>query len=714
MKRIHKIAEFFAVALFAACLGLLVGCGKGETKLLPPQNLQVTDGILTWDEAAGAESYTVRVDGVGTDTKECRFDLFDVIETPKVYQIEVLSRSGKEGMNPVRSEILEDDVSGENYFWFQECEEGGYELKAASSVIKGTVVIPSEIKEKPVVKLAVDAFKGCKNVTAVYMPDSITELGGSIFSGCTELRRVRLSSRLTYLSASMFSDCKSLKEVELPDGLREIRSRVFYGSGLTEIFIPETVTEFSISNPFENCENLYRIEVSENNPEYYSEGNCIIRWDGQSLVIGCNGSVIPDGVRSIEERAFEKCNLEEIVLPDSLFSIGYCAFGKNKNLRRIEIPDSVAVLGESCFSGCINLESVTGMSGVISIERWAFSDCESLVELSLPSGLERIETSAFSRSGLKSFHLPETVIEIEIPSSTLDSNLFDDCKGLTEITCDENNPVFRAEGNCLIRREDSAVVAGCKTSVIPDGVKKIERKAFSSSAVTKMVFPASVTEIGKEAFLSVTELEEIALPEGVVSVGAYAFHECPELQSVTLPESVKNIGSNAFSWSTVYYSEAADTSGWGNEATDFLIAREKFPCRLAYNGVYPYVYSLDTSCNRWFGQLREEDFLIEDRNDRIELNLQIERYIVPKMSCQNPTDSLAFLGWTTEEGSGRIDYPVMQFDYTVTSNMGASSFEGMTFIYDVWGGTEEYFEFGRRFREEEYRPILYAVYGEKG
>ncbi len=713
MKRIHKIAEFLVVALFAACLGLLVGCGKGETKLLPPQNLQVTDGILTWDEAAGAESYTVRVDGVGTDTKECRFDLFDVIETPKVYQIEVLARSGKEGVNPVRSEILEYDVSGENYFWFQECEEGGYELKAASSIIKGTVVIPSEINGKPVVKLAVSAFRDCKNLTAVYMPDSITELGGSIFSGCTELRRVRLSSRLTYLSDSMFSDCKNLKTVELPDGLREIKSRVFYGSGLTEIFIPETVTEFATLNPFGNCENLCRIEVSKNNPEYYSEGNCIIRWEGKSLAIGCNGSVIPDDVRNIEERAFEECNIEEIVFSDSLFSIGGFAFRDCNNLRRIEIPDSVAVLGESCFSECINLESVTGMSGVISIERGAFGGCESLTELSLPSGLECIEASAFSGSGLKSFHLPETVIEIEIPSDTMESNLFANCKGLTEITCDENNPVFRAEGNCLIRREDSAVVAGCKTSVIPDGVKKIEQRAFASSAVTKMVFPASVTEIGKEAFYFATELEEIALPEGLVSVGYLAFHECPELQSVTLPESVKNIGDAAFSWSMVYYSEAADTSGWGNEFNNFFIATEKFPCRLAYNGVYPYVYSLDTSCNRWFGLLREEFFLEKDRYDWIGLDALMLQYIVPKMSCQDPNDSLAFLGWTTEEGSGRIDYPVMQYNYTVTSNMGASPFEGMLIVYDVWGGTEEYFEFGRRFREEEYRPILYAVYGEK-
>lgn len=137
----------------------------------------------------------------------------------------------------------------------------------------------------------------------------------------------------------------------------------------------------------------------------------------------------------------------------------------------------------------------------------------------------------------------------------------------------------------------------------------------------------TTTEIGKEAFYFATELEEIALPEGLVSVGDLAFHECPELQSVTLPESVKNIGSNAYPWSTVYFSETADTNDWGNEATNFLIAREKFPCRLAYNGVYPYVYSLDTSCNRWCGQLREEDFLIEDRNDRVELNLQIERYI---------------------------------------------------------------------------------------
>ena len=59
------------------------------------------------------------------------------------------------------------------------------------------------------------------------------------------------------------------------------------------------------------------------------------------------------------------------------------------------------------------------------------------------------------------------------------------------------------------------------------------------------------------------------------------------------------------------------------------------------------------------------------------------------MSCQDSNDSLAFLGWTTEEGSGRTDYPVMQYDYIVTANTGVSPFEGMLIVYDVWGDVSE-------------------------
>ena len=89
-------------------------------------------------------------------------------------------------------------------------------------------------------------------------------------------------------------------------------------------------------------------------------------------------------------------------------------------------------------------------------------------------------------------------------------------------------------------------MAGCKNTIIPNGVTSIGDGAFSGCSVTSIDIPNSVTSIGDGAFYGCGGLTSIDIPNSVTSIGSSAFKNCSGLTSVTIPNSVTSIGSDAF------------------------------------------------------------------------------------------------------------------------------------------------------------------------
>ena len=175
--------------------------------------------------------------------------------------------------------------------------------------------------------------------------------------------------------------------------------------------------------------------------------------------------------------------------------IGSSAFNNFTSLTNITIPSSVTSIGDSAFYGCSGLSSVTIPSSVTSIDYYAFSNCS----------------------------------------------------GLTSITVESGNTAYRSEGNCLIRIADNVLLAGCKNSIIPDGVASIGHSAFMGcSGLSSVTIPSSVTSIGDYAFYNCSGLTSITIPSSVTSIGDAAFMGCSGLTSVTIPSSVTSIGDAAF------------------------------------------------------------------------------------------------------------------------------------------------------------------------
>ena len=357
-------------------------------------------------------------------------------------------------------------------------------------------------------------------------------------------------------------------------------------TGLTSVTIPNTVT--SIGNlAFYNCSGLTSIRVESGNIQYDSRNDCnaIIETNTNTLIYGCQNTVIPNTVTSIGSNAFGFCSgLTEITIPNSVTSIGSHAFDGCSGLTSLNIPNSVTSIGSHAFDGCSGLTSLNIPNSVTSIEYEAFDGCSGLTSVSfhckeigdwfsgnssiktvvIGNEVETIRNHAFQRcTGLTSitFHCKEigwswfsgnsSIKTVVIGNSvtSIGSNAFSGCSGLTSIRVESGNTQYDSRNDCnaIIETNTNTLIYGCQNTVIPNTVTSIGNQAFyNCSGLTSITIPNSVTSIGNQAFYNCSGLTSITIPNSVTSIGNNAFSGCSGLTSINIPNSVTSIGSYAF------------------------------------------------------------------------------------------------------------------------------------------------------------------------
>ncbi len=194
-----------------------------------------------------------------------------------------------------------------------------------------------------------------------------------------------------------------------------------------------------------------------------------------------------------------------------------------------EVPWSLAQLGETDFN---KINQIIVGEGITHIGDYAFAErnsSKSSVSITLPSTVTSIGQQAFAYNlDLKSLKLPAAL-------EYIGDDVFAGSTALTSITMPASDQSrFYAKDSCLIDRRTQTLRYGCKTSVIPEGVKAIGDGAFrEQSTITQITIPDSVASIGDMAFYGCQSLETVTLGRSVESIGDGAFGGCTQLATVT-------------------------------------------------------------------------------------------------------------------------------------------------------------------------------------
>ncbi len=100
------------------------------------------------------------------------------------------------------------------------------------------VVIPECISS-----LGITIFQGCLYMTEIELPQNLASIPYACFNACSALTNITLPSHITSIPQECFNACVSLKSVSLPVGVTSVGLRAFKGTeSIEKFFFPKNVT----------------------------------------------------------------------------------------------------------------------------------------------------------------------------------------------------------------------------------------------------------------------------------------------------------------------------------------------------------------------------------------------------------------------------------------------------------------------------------------
>ncbi len=361
---------------------------------------------------------------------------------------------------------------------------------------------------------------------------------------------------------------KALQNVPIPE-----REYMVFEDWFFDIEQTDNLTWYA--DPFDEDLTMYAKWMNEDEDEgipyiyvILDDGTVEIRqYTGKRRFITMPSMIEDRPVTSIARDCFAyNTRIREVVLPDTLRSIGERAFFRCTSLLHMTIPDSVEIIHEYAFGECVRLSTVaTANTGaLITIGDYAFSDCSSLTRFDIPANLTNLTPYAFwNASSMKT------------------------------ITVDAGNTTFKVVDRALCTFDGTKLIyfpAGISgLYAIPSGVKTIGDIAFIHSALASVEIGNDVEMVGASAFeksyiyyadigsgvremgarvFAGSDLKVITFAEnGVLAIiPVEAFSGCENLKSITLPNSVNTLGDSAFAKSglrSIYISAGVTELGGG-------------------------------------------------------------------------------------------------------------------------------------------------------
>lgn len=373
----------------------------------------------------------------------------------------------------------------------------------------------------------ITAYNG--TATNVVIPSDATALSDTLFKNNTTITSVTVPDSVTALGTQTFFGCTGLTDLYLPDGLTSIGAQTLY----------KVTAKIHVS-----ADSATAVALSYRSCSFVAEDGLALRY----RVTSATGTPTAVWVTGYHGSA------TEVVIPEAV----------------CDTP--VTQIQASAFENQTQLVSVTIPASVTSIASDAFKYCAStLVIRSSADAYARTWCSTNLYNWEHDVHTPVTIPAVPATCTATGLTEGSQCSGCGKIlTACEETPMIShtmaiAAFTAATRDTDGMIGAYACTVC---GLTEREEQTISHSCV--MQLPASLTQIGTEAFIGVNA-QQINVPAGVTTLSDRAFADCSALQLVILPDSITAIADTAFegsaqvilccSASQTYVQEWAEANG---------------------------------------------------------------------------------------------------------------------------------------------------------
>ena len=402
-----------------------------------------------------------------------------------------------------------------------------YKLKKGTLTIKGKGNMPKKIKvkknkvKKIVIKKGVknisnNAFKNFKKVKKVSIPKTVKKIGVNAFYK-TALTKLTIPKSCKKIGSGFMDYCKKLNVVTLPGDFviidkkgtaKKIRGKQ-YGTTVDTVIFNSNL-DYTACGYFDT----FDFQTVANDPKFKTFDGVVYTKDGSGIVR------VPSG-------------RDTLVLRDG------CTTFNTYSTTYYSGKDSGYV--------CDNLVKVTLPASLTTVDNEAYPDYTG--DYKSPRTLDII----FDKSNLV---IPE-IVKLKLVYGISGDTLAKKLPGRIA----KNGEFLVGDSTYLIEGDSAA------TSNVPAGIKTIcEEAYYSNSAVNKVVLPASVEEIDKNAFtfsylntinldnvkkigkaaFKGTQLTKVELPATITAIPDRAFYDCESLNEVTCKGDLKSVGAYAF------------------------------------------------------------------------------------------------------------------------------------------------------------------------
>ncbi len=329
-------------------------------------------------------------------------------------------------------------------------------------------------------------------------------------------------------------------------------------------------------------------------------------------------------VVSIAKNSFlDNKYIENLVVPNSVSSIGYDAFRNCTNLKSVSFSNSVKTIPDHLFAGCTSLSSFEGGNGVEVINKGAFrnskltsisfnniselnidtffnfeelkevkilgsytslpgsffENCTSLVDVELSSSLVKVDSYAFKNcTSLDSFNF-ENITNLGVSSfentgfknlsltlSSMGIWCFYNCKNLENLSID----VLEISEKCFYNCQNLK-------NLNLKNVNKISTQAFYKCGIESLIIPSSLVEISSQAFEN-SSLKSLSFEDNssLKIISRNAFYNCSLSGELVFPLSVKSIYNNAFTNNDLEVVKISSSTSIDNNVFDENVKIERY------------------------------------------------------------------------------------------------------------------------------------------